>query len=567
MNNSPQLKVELYHDILARKVFEKASPADKMRRQYEQLIRDRYRYYQDGGALLGKSDLELINPFLKDLQLRDEEMSFISTSHQELEKITVTKRRIVFGAIIILAVFLLFALIQLFKAKESESAQKRMWLALQASTALENGQPSLAFRLAQLANDSTKNEASVQQIVNNVFSELVASHLHCDLVHDAEILAFDVRDSFVLTASADGWIKIWDLDCNFLKEFQSIGPVRHAFFSPDSIEKILYSAGDSTVNVKDWVNGYQKKIQLGCEAKIVSFSPDGQYFLVGDSHHMIRLFDAQVEEIESSRMQFGKDLIAGEFSPRGHSILGSSRDSILVKDVTQIGFERRALKIKRDSSPFEHVHFFQSDSFKDLLIVTTAVGANVFDIQTGEKTENSFYKKLNDRIKVQANITGINFGKDSVGAPRALILTNDTLLQAWTYGRLGVVNGKDIAVISRMDFNLYSQSKFLYNSFSSTNEFLIISYTKNRFEIRDAYTGSLITDIKAKVQDAKFSFGDNSLITLANEPVVHIWNSNFGSRQQNVDSILIFKQLNAKLRILSKDEQYKYEFKWIKNNK
>ena len=58
------MKIELSHDILARKIYDKSSTEDKLVLKIENLIREDYQRFVDRKILMGKEDYEYVAPFL-----------------------------------------------------------------------------------------------------------------------------------------------------------------------------------------------------------------------------------------------------------------------------------------------------------------------------------------------------------------------------------------------------------------------------------------------------------------------------------------------------------------------
>lgn len=87
MKTRKNYKLELYHDTLARRIFDRASQEDKMRLQIERLVRDKYNFFQSGkGGLLSKDELSLINSYRSNLHLKEEYLPYIKQSQQVVEK-------------------------------------------------------------------------------------------------------------------------------------------------------------------------------------------------------------------------------------------------------------------------------------------------------------------------------------------------------------------------------------------------------------------------------------------------------------------------------------------------
>jgi hypothetical protein len=80
------MKVELTHDILARKVGEKVSAEDKKMRRVEKFIHDSFKTYLSRGtiAFLSKDDLEFVEPFLDKLFFSEEEKDFLEKSKENI---------------------------------------------------------------------------------------------------------------------------------------------------------------------------------------------------------------------------------------------------------------------------------------------------------------------------------------------------------------------------------------------------------------------------------------------------------------------------------------------------
>lgn len=80
------MKIELSHDILARKIYDKSSAEDKLILKIENLIREDYQRYVDRNILMGAEDYEYVAPFLSSLNLLDEEKNFIEKSKKALDQ-------------------------------------------------------------------------------------------------------------------------------------------------------------------------------------------------------------------------------------------------------------------------------------------------------------------------------------------------------------------------------------------------------------------------------------------------------------------------------------------------
>ena len=74
------MRIELSHDLLAKKIYDKASTEDKMLIKVRNFIKDRFAYFKENSVLLSKEDLNYIGPYLKQLPLEQYEIIFIDRS-------------------------------------------------------------------------------------------------------------------------------------------------------------------------------------------------------------------------------------------------------------------------------------------------------------------------------------------------------------------------------------------------------------------------------------------------------------------------------------------------------
>lgn len=99
------MKIELYHDILAKKVYEKASADEKMRLKIERFIRERYDFYRESQALMTANDLDYVTPYLEKVLLPPEQLDFIRESRREVAADERRRRRrnLVIGSVLAIA--------------------------------------------------------------------------------------------------------------------------------------------------------------------------------------------------------------------------------------------------------------------------------------------------------------------------------------------------------------------------------------------------------------------------------------------------------------------------------
>lgn len=114
------MKIELAHDLLARRIYDKSSAEDKTRLKINNFIKQRFQFYESSQRriLLKRTDLNYIEPYLSQLVLTDEEQKFIDRSKK------VIKRRIAITiAFIIVTIIGLFVYSQLMRKWKNDAME------------------------------------------------------------------------------------------------------------------------------------------------------------------------------------------------------------------------------------------------------------------------------------------------------------------------------------------------------------------------------------------------------------------------------------------------------------
>ncbi|BDS09522.1 hypothetical protein [Aureispira anguillae] len=102
------MKIELSHDILAKRIYDKSSVEDKMRIKIHQLLNDHLTLYEENNVLLSKDDLIYINPFLDSIELTPKEYKLVKKSEQFIRR---KRYRLYFLVAIVAALLIAFNLI------------------------------------------------------------------------------------------------------------------------------------------------------------------------------------------------------------------------------------------------------------------------------------------------------------------------------------------------------------------------------------------------------------------------------------------------------------------------
>lgn len=100
------MKLELSHDILANRIYNKASTEDKMQLKVQNFIKNRFEHFKDNSVLMSKEDLDYIRPYIKNVILLEHERIFIQRSKNFLWLKRAALALVAIGVIFTIAYFM-----------------------------------------------------------------------------------------------------------------------------------------------------------------------------------------------------------------------------------------------------------------------------------------------------------------------------------------------------------------------------------------------------------------------------------------------------------------------------
>lgn len=158
MEFNPDQRIEITHDILAKKVYERIDGEEKMRLKVQQFLKDRLDYYDQTKTLLTRKDLNYVNPYLDGIQLkgREEELEeFLEKSERGVNRKENRMAFLILGGFVIALAGLIW-----YSGEQAAIAEKER-LAAQAErdAALEAFEAKLVAENALKLSDSLKEEA------------------------------------------------------------------------------------------------------------------------------------------------------------------------------------------------------------------------------------------------------------------------------------------------------------------------------------------------------------------------------------------------------------------------
>jgi WD40 repeat protein len=147
------------------------------------------------------------------------------------------------------------------------------------------------------------------------------------MLHDNSVygMRFDPRGRFLVTASSDGLVRVWDWRSGRLVD--SAGELSHraedikshAEFDAEG-KRIVYSSWDRTATI--WTLGDERKVVLRHvgEVDYATFSPDGRLIVTASWDHTARLWDSTTGALVGTPMQHQNELHYAAFSSAGDKV-------------------------------------------------------------------------------------------------------------------------------------------------------------------------------------------------------------------------------------------------------
>lgn len=125
------MKIELSHDILARKIYDKASTEDKLILKIENIIHEDYLRYLDRKLLMNTEDYEYIYQFLDAVNISDEEEEFIEKSRKAIDQKKRARNIIIFSIIGVLTLLGGLATFQTYNLSQANAKRELAYLSEQ----------------------------------------------------------------------------------------------------------------------------------------------------------------------------------------------------------------------------------------------------------------------------------------------------------------------------------------------------------------------------------------------------------------------------------------------------
>ncbi len=279
--------IEIAHDVLAAKVYEKASPLERQRLDAERLVRESYRQYRDRGKLLDRSDLRLIRPVEDRLQLEAKEWAYLRHCRRQQR----ARRALMIAGAIMVVLLLGF----LWDANRRETVQRRL---------------AMANRWVYLANHFSS--------VNQLDSALLYAGAAYEQSRPEPLPAAQRLLAEAFHKGLEG--------IPLRQEQHPLSGHFEGYVLLKSAQKMLITYDDGRLALFDLKEGTESTLYTGTFLDKLVLHPGGGQALVADEDTILR-FDLRTGEL-ADRFQKAGILLGQGFWPAAGGTLSITEDSL-----------------------------------------------------------------------------------------------------------------------------------------------------------------------------------------------------------------------------------------------
>ena len=286
------MKIEITHDIVAKKIFEKGSEEDKIFSKATRLVKERQAAYKDTKTYLTDRELEFIEPQEAVLiaTLDKKEITFIKWSKRNRSRRLAQKLALslLIGLIIGGIVFYLTAYYNKKFAVWAGVASKTEQLVSQALQMMDKD-PTIALNLANQALEFDSDNESAKQVIYLLYRDnIFYKNILMDSI-EANAIAFSPDNQFVAFANSN-FVHIRDVNGKqgYTRKLHD-GIINDLVFEGDSI--VLSVGNDNKImrwNIKknrseevNHTNRVTNDDNVAVDLNAIDITADGRYIVVG----------------------------------------------------------------------------------------------------------------------------------------------------------------------------------------------------------------------------------------------------------------------------------------------
>ncbi|MBR4678872.1 MAG: hypothetical protein IKO99_12800 [Bacteroidales bacterium] len=264
--------------------------------------------------------------------------SFCEPLSRQKEKREKRKRLIQLGLVSLIAILSLSAILYVWNINRQMRINESRVIAEKASALVDEGDSYLARLLALEAlppnRPYTVEAEYALRKASNQNTAILRGHIA--EVHSA---SFSPDGRYIVSASLDGTIKIWDAKTGQHVEKPLEGhtaEVKSALFSPDGKYIVSTSQYDYAVRIWDAKTGQQVGSPLVGHTNYLNsaaFSPDGRYIVSASDDSTARIWDTKTIQQVGEPLKHPNHVYHASFSPDSRYIVTVSDDKAWVWDV------------------------------------------------------------------------------------------------------------------------------------------------------------------------------------------------------------------------------------------
>lgn len=528
------MRYELSHDSIARQILDRVSADAKARRQAALLVQRAFARYEERDVLLTQEDLDEIRPYEAGIQFSDKELAFIQKSKQALQKAARRKRQIIAGIISVLSIFLLIALWQWRRSVASSKA-------LEARILYESGYTSQAFRTAQAAWKTLGADQGTRQTIGEVLQDITQSGLERDLIHEEEVLHFDIdrEEKHLLSILRGKQAVLWDLPGR--KQLLTLSHpdtlLNGAILPWEGETKVVTICENNTAYFWD-INGellFQKEFSepikgfdLSAQLKLILLWSEQQIMVLSDSANI------WPETVVSDQ------IINADLAPDGEYLLVATQDSVKSQwlvPYTMGATLRPEFSVKKELQMAEYVG--GDDGNLKVLIQFDDESVQIIN-NSGFVDTSSHYRFFSPEIDKlfelrKIPIKHIKYSPVGHNQPKILFQTDSTSLYYWSAYRYDV----DQQAIGNIDFYTRYDEPVTASAFSQQDGYLLIASADGRVDIWESAGGTYERKKRWRtlMQEVRFFDNDRQIISTAGDKTIKIWKLN-AQRNNEIERIL-----------------------------
>ena len=324
--------------------------------------------------------------------------------------------------------------------------------------------------------------------------------------HSMEVnsIAISANSKFIVSASDDESIKLWNLDSGkLISSFTSESPIKSIAISNNN-KLTLSASSDNALRLYNTATGKEISKVDSRAVECVSFSPDGKFFLCGNRDGSIEIFNSSDSKLIKS-FQEEAGILSLNYSPNGKNIICASTDGNIMIVNSQTGEQLKS--ISENSAALIVKYSPSGKSF--------AVGGSDGELKLKNSVSGKTVKVFGKKIGL------IPFVKFSSDGRNVSTLGDYEKLKIWDL-KLGKMYNSSINSNEIKSFSFLPGNKIIWSSWDDTTR-IVSLISGNSSEI-----------ISGDFSDESISSEGNTVATISKKGVVKIWSIKTGKELQSI---------------------------------